>query len=48
MVDNTPANLQVLSTALNDKGYQVSVATSGRLLHQLFGNLHGVEGGAFE
>ncbi len=30
VVDDTPANIQVLSSALKEKGYQVSVATSGR------------------
>ena len=30
VVDDTPANIQALSATLKDKGYQVSVATSGR------------------
>jgi DNA-binding response OmpR family regulator len=30
VVDDTPANIQALSSTLKDKGYQVSVATSGR------------------
>lgn len=30
VVDDTPSNIQALSTTLKDKGYQVSVATSGR------------------
>jgi class 3 adenylate cyclase len=29
VVDDTPANIQVLSSTLKDKGYQISVATSG-------------------
>jgi class 3 adenylate cyclase len=30
VVDDTPANLQALAGTLKDKGYQISVATSGR------------------
>jgi adenylate cyclase len=30
VVEDTPANIQVLSATLKEKGYQVSVATSGR------------------
>jgi class 3 adenylate cyclase len=30
VVDDTPANIQVLSSTLKDKGYQISVATNGR------------------
>jgi adenylate cyclase len=30
VVDDAPANIQVLSSTLKDKGYQISVATSGR------------------
>lgn len=30
VVDDTPANIQVLSSTLKEKGYQISVATSGR------------------
>ena len=30
IVDDTPANIQVLSTTLKDQGYQISVATNGR------------------
>jgi adenylate cyclase len=30
VVDDTPANIQMLSSTLKDKGYQISVATNGR------------------
>src|SRR5262249_42845501 len=30
IVDDTPANIQVLSATLKDQGYQISVATNGR------------------
>jgi class 3 adenylate cyclase/CheY-like chemotaxis protein len=30
IVDDTPANIQVLSATLKDKGYQISVATNGK------------------
>src|SRR5499427_10969623 len=30
IVDDAPANIQMLSTTLKDKGYQISVATNGR------------------
>ncbi len=30
VVDDTPANIQVLSSTLKEKGYQISVATNGR------------------
>jgi class 3 adenylate cyclase len=30
IVDDAPANIQILSTTLKDKGYQISVATNGR------------------
>jgi class 3 adenylate cyclase len=39
VVENTPANIQVLSTALKEKGYQVSVATSGRQALELVSRL---------
>jgi len=31
VVDDTPANIQVLSSTLKSKGYQISVATNGKL-----------------
>ena len=30
VVEDTPANIQVLSSTLKEKGYQISVATNGR------------------
>jgi adenylate cyclase len=39
VVDDTPANIQVLSTTLKAKGYQISVATSGGQALDLVGRL---------
>jgi len=39
VVDDTPPNLQMLSSTLRDEGYQVSVATSGRQALELVGRL---------
>jgi adenylate cyclase len=39
VVEDTPANIQVLSTTLKGKGYQVSVATSGRQALELVSRL---------
>jgi adenylate cyclase len=39
VVDDTPANIQVLSATLKEKGYQISVATNGRQALELVGRL---------
>jgi len=39
VVDDTPANIQVLSSTLKEKGYQISVATSGRQALEIVGRV---------
>ncbi len=39
VVDDTPANIQVLSSTLRSKGYQISVATSGHQALEIVGRV---------
>ena len=40
VVDDTPANIQTVSSILKEKGYQISVATNGRQALDVLGRLH--------
>src|SRR5215472_8492889 len=39
VVDDTPANIQVLSSMLKERGYQISVATSGNQAFDVLGRV---------
>src|SRR5262249_4560456 len=40
VVDDTPANIQTLTTILKEQGYQLSVATNGRQALDVIGKVH--------